>query len=303
MGELMALTGEGRMTWEHGETWYRIVGELDPASAQVPVVVLHGGPGVSHDYTIPIAELLNESGRACVLYDQIGCGNSTHMPDAPADFWTTQLFKDELTALLSHLGIGERYSLVGQSWGGMLAMEYALDQPAGLVSLGICDSPSSMILWVSEAKKLRAALPPGVDETLLAHEDAGTTDSAEYQVAMDVFYANHVCRVPLPQCVTDSFTKLAEDPTVYHTMNGPSEFHCIGSLKNWDITDQLHKITAPTLLVSGKYDEATPLIVDTIHQQIAGSEWVLFDESSHMPHVEEPERFREVVSTFLAAQD
>jgi L-proline amide hydrolase len=67
MGELMALTGEGRMTWEHGETWYRIVGELDPASAQVPVVVLHGGPGVSHDYTIPIAELLNESGRACVL--------------------------------------------------------------------------------------------------------------------------------------------------------------------------------------------------------------------------------------------
>jgi len=184
-----------------------------------------------------------------------------------------------------------------------LAMEYALDQPSGLVSLGICDSPSSMILWVSEANKLRAALPPGVDDTLREHEEAGTTDSPEYQAAMDVFYANHVCRVPLPQCVTDSFAKLAEDPTVYHTMNGPSEFHCIGTLKNWDITDQLHKINAPTLLVSGKYDEATPLIVDTIHQQIAGSEWVLFEESSHMPHVEEPERFREVVSAFLAAHD
>ena len=299
----MALTGEGRMTWEHGETWYRIVGELDPASAQVPVVVLHGGPGMAHNYTIPIAELLGESGRACVLYDQIGCGKSTHMPDAPADFWTIQLFKDELTALLNHLGIADRYALVGQSWGGMLAMEYALDQPAGLVSLSFCDSPSSMVVWVEEANKLRAALPTGTDETLRAHEDAGTTDSAEYKSAMHVFYTNHVCRVPMPDYVLASFAQTDEDPTVYHTMNGPSEFHCIGSLKNWDITDQLHKITAPTLLVSGKYDEATPLIVDTIHQQIAGSEWVLFDESSHMPHVEEPERFREVVSTFLAAHD
>ena len=291
------------MTWEHGETWYRVLGELDPLSDQVPVVVLHGGPGVPHDYTEPIADLLHESGRTVVLYDQLGCGNSTHLPDAPADFWTVALFKDELTTLLGHLGIADRYELVGQSWGGMLAMDYALDPRPGLVAMGICDSPASMALWVEEADRLRAELPTEVEETLRRHEAAGTTDSPDYVAAVQVYYDRHLCRVPMTEPVTRSFTKLDEDPTVYHTMNGPSEFHCIGSLKDWDITDQLHRIDVPTLLISGRYDEATPLIVGTIHERIPGSQWVIFEESSHMPHVEEPERFRDVLHGFLASFD
>ena len=214
---------ESVMTREQGDTWYRIVGDLDPSAAQVPLVVLHGGPGACHDYTIPIAELANRTGRAAVLYDQIGCGLSSHMPDQPADFWTVDLFKTELTELLKHLGIAGRYNLVGQSWGGMLGMDYAIDQPAGLNTLGVCDSPARMDLWVSEANRLRAELPPGVDETLQRHEDAGTTESPEYQDAMQVFYDKHVCRVvPNPDFVTRSFAKLAEDPTVYYTMNGPA---------------------------------------------------------------------------------
>jgi len=295
---------ESVMTWEQGDTWYRIVGDLDPSAAQVPLVVLHGGPGACHDYTIPIAELANRTGRAAVLYDQIGCGLSSHMPDQPADFWTVDLFKTELTELLKHLGIAGRYNLVGQSWGGMLGMDYAIDQPAGLNTLGVCDSPARMDLWVSEANRLRAELPPGVDETLQRHEDAGTTESPEYQDAMQVFYDKHVCRVvPNPDFVTRSFAKLAEDPTVYYTMNGPSEFHCIGSLRTWNITDDLHGIAVPTLLVSGRYDEATPTIVGEIAERIPNNEWVIFEESSHMPHVEEPERFAEVLNGFLAAHD
>ena len=93
------------------------------------------------------------------------------------------------------------------------------------------------------------------------------------------------------------------DPTVYHTMNGPSEFHVIGTLKSWDITDRLHEITTPTLLVSGRHDEATPLIVGQIHERIPGAEWALFEESSHMPHVEEPEAFLERVEAFLRTVD
>ena len=96
---------------------------------------------------------------------------------------------------------------------------------------------------------------------------------------------------------------MALDPTVYHTMNGPSEFHVIGSLKTWDITDRLHEITTPTLLVSGRYDEATPLIVGQIHDRIPGSEWELFEQSSHMPHIEEPEAFLERVEAFLQELD
>jgi L-proline amide hydrolase len=90
---------------------------------------------------------------------------------------------------------------------------------------------------------------------------------------------------------------------VYHTMNGPSEFHVIGSLKTWDITDRLHEITTPTLLVSGRHDEATPLIVAQIHDRIPGAEWLLLEESSHLPHIEEPEVFLERVNAFLEGVD
>jgi len=293
---------EGRLHWDGHETWYRIVGELDVAAAQTPVIVCHGGPGAAHDYTEPIADL-SRFGRACVLYDQLGCGRSEHLRDAPAEFWTPQLFKDELVALARHLGIADRYAVVGQSWGGMLAMEHALDHPAGLRALVVADSPASIPLWVAEANRLRADLPPDVQATLTRHEAAGTTDDPAYEAAVMVFYERHLCRVPFPDCVQRTFAQLAEDPTVYHTMNGPSEFHVVGSLKTWDITDRLHEITTPTLLVSGRHDEATPLIVGQIHERIAGSEWALFEESSHMPHVEETDAFLERVDAFLRTVD
>ena len=293
-----------QLTWADGrETWYRVVGELTPGAGPTPVMILHGGPGASHDYCEPIANL-SRSGRACVLYDQFGCGRSGHRPDAPAEFWTPQLYKDELEELTRHLGIADRYAVVGQSWGGMLAMEHALDHPAGLRAIVVADSPSSMDLWVSEANRLRADLPQDVQDALTRHEEAGTTDDPEYEEATEVFYARHVCRVvPRPDYVDRSFAQIKAEPTVYHTMNGPSEFHCIGSLRTWDITDRLSEIDVPTLLVSGAHDEATPLIVGTIHERIPGARWELFADSSHMPHVEEPERFLEVVEAFLATVD
>jgi len=290
------------MTWNGHETWYRVVGELDPASTLTPVVICHGGPGGSHDYCEPIADL-SHTGRPCVLYDQIGCGKSQHLPDAPAEFWSPQLFKDELGELTRHLGIADRHAVVGQSWGGMLAMEYALDHPRGLSGMVVADSPASMALWVSEANRLREDLPEDVQATLTRHEEAGTTDSPEYEEAVRVFYDRHLCRVPWPDCLTRSFAQIADDPTVYHTMNGPSEFHVIGSLTGWDITDRLHEITTPTLLVSGRHDEATPLIVGTIHERIPGSDWVIFEESSHLPHIEEPNGFLDAVERFLATID
>ncbi|MGN6799446.1 MAG: alpha/beta fold hydrolase, partial [Gaiellaceae bacterium] len=165
---------EGTMIRDGNETWYRIVGDL--GSGPTPVVICHGGPGAAHDYTEPIANL-SDYGRGCVLYDQVGCGNSTHLPDAPADFWTVQLFKDELVDLTHELGIADRYAVVGQSWGGMLAMEHALDHPAGLRGIVVADSPASIPLWVAEANRLREDLPPDVQATLVKHETEGTTDT------------------------------------------------------------------------------------------------------------------------------
>jgi len=294
---------EGRMEWGGHETWYRVVGELDPGERQTPVVICHGGPGAAHDYCEPIANL-SRFGRACVLYDQLGCGRSELLPDAPADFWRPQLFKDELVELTRQLGIVGRYAVVGQSWGGMLAMEHALEHPPGLAGMVVADSPASMPLWMAETGRLRADLPADVQDALTRHEEAGTTDDPEYRAAVEVFNARHVCRVvPNPDCVERTHEQIRANPTVYHTMNGPSEFHVVGSLKTWDITDRLHEIATPTLLVSGRHDEATLVIVGQIHERIPGAQWVLFEESSHMPHVEEPERFLETVEAFLLTID
>ena len=183
----------------------------------------------------------------------------------------------------------------------MLAMQYMLTQPHGIASLTVASSPSSMALWLSEANRLRNLLPPEVQATLLQHETAGTTDRADYAAAMQLFYDRHVCRVvPNPPYVQRAFAKLGEWPQVYHTMNGPSEFHVIGVIKDWDITARLGEINAPTLITSGRYDEATPLIAETIQRGIPGARRVVFEESAHLAHAEEPERYMAVLADFLA---
>jgi L-proline amide hydrolase len=275
----------------------------DLAGSKPPLLVLHGGPGCTHDYVDSIKGLAG-NGRAVVHYDQIGNGRSTHLRDKGPEFWQPPLFVDELNNLLSHLGVASSFHILGQSWGGMLAAEHAVLRPKGLKALVIADSPASMETWVSEANKLREALPPEVQATLLKHEKAGTTSSPEYVKATRVFYDRHVCRVnPWPPEVARTFAALEEDPTVYLTMNGPSEFHTIGTLKHWTIVDRLHLIQAPTLLISGKYDEATPACVQPFADRIKNVRWVKFENSSHMPHVEETERYLKVVGDFLSAND
>jgi L-proline amide hydrolase len=238
-----------------------------------------------------------------VLYDQIGCGRSQHLPDAPMDFWSVDLFRRELQALLEHLGIAARYHLLGQSWGGMLGMEHALEHPPGLRSLVIANSPASMELWVSEANRLRMLLPEEVQETLTRHEEAGTTDSADYEQAVMVFYERHLCRIPFPEGLQRSFAQMDEDPTVYHTMNGPSEFHVIGKLTGWDITPRLGEVGVPVLVISGEHDEATPAVVGPLVAALPDARWELIEDASHSTHLEHPELFLELVETFLSEHD
>lgn len=285
------------------QTWYRITGSLSPDAPLAPVVIVHGGPGMAHNYCLAMADLAGD-GRAVIHYDQLGCGNSTHLPDKDADFWTVELFVRELRNLVDTLGVGERFHLIGQSWGGMLSPEFMVADGKGVLSLSLCDSPASMPLWLQAAATLRAELPKDVQATLQQHEDAGTTDSIDYTQAVDVFYARHVCRVqPLPRDVQDSFDQADVDPTVYHTMNGPSEFHVVGTLKEWSIIERLDQITAPTLVVAGRYDEAMPIVWQPFIDRIAGARSHVFPESSHMPHIEEREDFTAVVGAFLREHD
>jgi L-proline amide hydrolase len=287
------------------QTWWTLSGELpaDP-SGPAPLVVLHGGPGATHDYLANLGALTDLDGRAVVLYDQLGNGRSTHLPARGAEFWTVDLFVRELHALVEHLGIADRHHVLGQSWGGFLAQEFALTQPAGLRGLVLADTAASFPDFVAECNLLRAELPADVEATLRKHEDAGTTDDPEYAAACEVFYRRHVCRLdPWPEALVEAFSWLDRDPTVYRTMNGPSEFHVVGSIKDWQSKNRLGEISVPTLLVSGRYDEATPKLQQDLLAGIRGSVWVEFEHSAHVPHVEEPERYREVVSTWLARHD
>ncbi|MGP3965462.1 proline iminopeptidase-family hydrolase [Nonomuraea sp. 3N208] len=291
----------GTVRFRDWQTWYRITGDLE--SAKTPLVVLHGGPGAAHNYTLRIAGLAGQ-GRAVVHYDQLGIGNSTHLPGKGADFWTVQLFLDELDNLLAALGLSGGYHVLGQSWGGMLAAEHSVRRPAGLKSLVIANSPASMELWLSEAARLRALLPPEVQKTLGEHEAAGTTEHPDYKAAEAVFNARHVCRiVPNPPEVAATFAAIDADPTVYHTMNGPNEFHVIGTLKDWTIIDRVDRIAVPTLLVSGRHDEATEATVRPYADRIPDVRWEIFEDSSHMPHVEEEEAYLRLVGAFLDEND
>ena len=295
------ISTQGTVPFDGHETWYSITGDL--RSGRTPLIVLHGGPGAPHDYLQRYSGLARD-GRAVVFYDQIGCGRSTHLPSAPDRYWTLELFLRELDAVLNHLGVSDRYALLGQSWGGVLGSEHALRKPPGLRSLIVANSPASIELWVSEANRLREALPPDVQATLLRHEEAGTTHDPAYDLACKVFNARHVCRLdPVPEEVERTETALRENPQVYRATNGPSEFHVIGTMREWSIVGRLHGIAVPTLLVSGRYDEATPATVQPFFDEIPDVRWTLFEHSSHMPHVEEEERCLDVVGRFLDEHD
>ena len=290
---------EGYIPFKGYQTWYRIVGEKEEPG-KLPLLCLHGGPGASYDY-LESLDAIADSGRRVIYYDQLGCGNSGISERKP-ELWTVPLYVEEIDVVRKALGL-DRIHLIGQSWGGMLAMEYMLTQPQGIVSLTIASSPASMTQWVEEAAKLRQQLPPEIESVLTAHEAAGTTDSTEYQAAALAFNNRYVCRIPQPDHVQRSFAKLGANPEVYMTMNGPNEFYVIGTLKHWDIRDRLGEIHAPTLITSGKYDEATPVIAKTVHDGIAGSQWVLFENSAHMAHVEEADRYMRVLGDFITQHD
>ena len=281
---------EGSVSYRGFATWYREEGETEPG--KLPVLCLHGGPGIAHDYLEPMFGLA-ASGRRVVLYDQVGCGRS---PATGLD-WTVELFVGEVDAVRTALGL-DRVHVFGNSWGGMLAMEYALMQPQGLASLTLASSPASIPQWVEETAALRAELPADVRETLDRHEAAGTVHDLEYTAACMEFYKRHVCRVwPFPDYVDRSFAQVGE---VYETMNGPSEFHVVGTIRDWSVVDRLPEIALPTLVVTGEHDEATPAINRTVAEGVPGAESVILPGASHMAHVEQTEDYLRLLDGFLS---
>ncbi|HWS42788.1 MAG TPA: proline iminopeptidase-family hydrolase [Pseudoflavonifractor sp.] len=281
---------EGTIAFRGGYTWYRRVGKCE--SGKSPLLVLHGGPGMGHEYLKSLDDLADE-GREVIYYDQLGCGNSAMA--APDAFWDTPLWQEEIDVVRAALNLREVH-ILGQSWGGMLAMQYAIAQPQGVKSMVIASSPASMALWESEAARLVGYLEPRHRQAIEIAAKTGEYSGPEYSEAMAEYYRRHVCMLePYPEYVKESFQRSSK---VYAVMQGPSEFTVLGKLKNWDITGLLHTIKIPTLLTSGVMDEATPYIVKQIYDRIPNCEWELL-MGTHLVHAECREPYNRLVERFL----
>lgn len=288
----MTATHEGTLDFRGYRTWYQVVGDLDSADGTLPILVLHGGPGLPHDYLEDLA-VMADGGRAVVFYDQLGCGKSDH-PGDPS-LWVMNTFADELTVVREALGL-DRVHVLGHSWGGWLALQYALGRPAGLVSLILASTCASLPAFAAETKKLKLSLPTEVQEVIDRHESQGTTDDPAYMAAARAYFSRWVCRLdPVPDHVMRSFSSVSQD--VYRTMQGP-EWNVTGNLRDWDVTVRLGELALPVLVTSGRYDEMTPAVVQPLVTGIRGAEHVRFAQSAHLAMAEEPNRYRHIVETF-----
>ncbi|KAJ7484282.1 proline-specific peptidase [Mycena latifolia] len=293
---------EGRIPFtvvgETFETYYKLVGDI-ASCPHGPLIVLHGGPGISHDYLLPLSDLVSRSPPAAVIfYDQLGNGRSTRLPSKDPSFWTIDLFIAELENLLAFFGVTGCFNILGHSWGGTLASEFIVRrQPRGLRRLVLANALASAKLRNEAIARIRPGLPEDVQASLKQHEAAGTTKSAEYKAAMMVFYAKHACRLqPFPPEFLYSIGLADEDPMVLDAMRNGSA----GLATRWDITDRIHLMRhVPTLIINGEYDYMADSVCAPFYQGIDRVKWVKFAHSSHSPHWEERERYMSVVGEFL----
>lgn len=284
---------EGYATFRSHRTRFRVVGKSRSRRA---LLCIHNGPAFGNDYLAPLEEM-HCTGREVVFYDQLGCGASDH-PGAGAD-WSLQLFIDELRAVREAAGL-TRCHVLGHGWGGILAIEYMLTQPAGVEGLILSSTLASIPQWRAELARLVDVLPEELRTPLRRHSDAGTLSSPPCRGMLEAFMRRHLCRIsPWPDCLERSLESGNAFPEVRAAMLGENPLQPAGALADWDVTGRLDEIRCPTLVTSGRYDMITPPVAAALYQGIPGSEWVVFEHSAHMPHLEEPQRYLEVLDGFL----
>lgn len=284
---------EGTIAVPGGNVWFKRVG----GGTGLPLLAVHGGPGLPHNYISSLERLADE--REVIFWDQLGCGNS----ECPSnvDLWTMERSVAEIDAVVQALGLN-RFHIFGNSWGGMLAQQYVLDATSGAVSLTISNSIASIPQFSKMVARLKSDLDPATQSAIDRHEAAGTTHSAEYQAAIRTWNETYLCRLrPWPKELEEAFKNMGIE--IFETLFGPSDFRIVGTIRSWDVFDRLAEIALPTLVIAGRFDECAPEHMWEMHQRIAGSRFELFESSAHMPFIEEPDRFDQVMRDFLRTLD
>jgi proline iminopeptidase len=271
--------------------WVKKVG-----SGSLRVLTLHGGPGITHEYLECFEDFLPRAGITFWYYDQLGSGFSDQPDDT--SLWTVERFREEVEQVRSALGL-ENFVLYGHSWGGMLAIEYALKYQKHLKALVISDMTASIASYIAYANQLRKALPPDILATLEKYEARGEYNAPEYEEAMfKGVYSRHICRLdPWPDPVERTFKHLNQK--VYNTMQGPNEFVITGNFKDWDRWKDLPAIRVPTLLLGAEHDTMNPADIRRMGSLIKGSRVEICENGSHMAMYDDQERYFKGLLAFL----
>ncbi|MEQ6391093.1 proline iminopeptidase-family hydrolase [Bacillaceae bacterium S4-13-58] len=281
---------EGYIDVTGGKVWYQV---HNRHSREIPVIVLHGGPGSSHWSLQGLRKLADE--RPVIFYDQLGCGKSDRSEDT--SLWNLNRFVEELHQIKEALELSN-FHILGHSWGTTLAVAYYLKHPEGVKSIIFSSPCLSAPLWARDQEKNIEKLPLDMQLTLRECEENGKTDSEEYKAAVEVFAKEFISRLEeRPDWLNEG--RKYRNPEIYNIMWGPSEFHVKGNLKDFDCTDRLNEISIPTLYTCGRYDEATPESTEYFSRLTPGSRFRVFENSAHMAYLEDGEEYEQVMREFL----
>ncbi len=248
-------------------------------SGPVKVLLLHGGPGFSHEYLEAFESFLPQAGIEMYYYDQLGCNNSDQPDDA--SLWTLDRYTTEVEEVRRALGL-EKFVLYGHSWGGILAIEYALHHQQHLRGLVISDMTAGIASYLKRTGFIKSQLPPETLARLKGLEAAQDYDSPEYQkIMMEDLYPKMICRVkPWPEPVSRAFRHVNDK--IYNLMQGKSEFLVTGNLKNWERWDRLHEIKVRTLTIGSRYDEMDPADMKKMAGLMPNAAYAYCPDGSHL---------------------
>ena len=285
----------GYIPTPQGRLWYRINGKEHIAKGKTPLVCLHGGPGASHHYLLPLLDLADE--RPVIFYDQLDCGLSDR-PNDKAN-WTVERYVGEIDMLRNALNLSQ-VALYGNSCGSTWIAPYASRKPAGLRAAIFASPYLAAEPFLKDVEKMRAELPAEILRVMEKHEAANTTDSDEYHEAVFVWYQRHVCRNdPWPAYLMRTIELFSND--LYHHMWGPAEPKLNGILKDFDAREMLKEINCPSWYVCGQFDEMTPQTTKAFADLTPGAQFSAIKDASHTPHIEQREIFMRGAREFLAA--
>ncbi len=289
-GPAEVRTGGVRMIPIDGKynVWTKRIG-----SGRIRMLTLHGGPGATHEYFGCFEDFLPRAGIEFYYYDQLGSGNSDR-PDDPT-LWTVSRFREEVEQVRRGLGLRDFY-LYGQSWGGMLSIEYALKYQRHLKGLIISNMTASIACYVEYINELRRRLPAEIIAVLEKHEASENYDAPAYQEVMfKQIYSRHFCRLdPWSEPLTRSFRHL--NMKIYGTMQGPNEFVVTGTFRDWDRWRDLRKLKVPTLLSVGRHDTMRVSDIERMGEAIPRSRVSVCENGSHLAMYDDQQfYFRELL--------